>query len=264
MKIGALIPIRLASERLVKKAILDLAGKPVVYHLLDRAFASKYLEKENVVVCTTQEASDDELVEVVQQYGASVFRGDTDDIIKRFYDAMVYYKFDAVIQIDGDDITVEPYYMDLTMDKLLNDSSLDVVSVDGLPLGVSSKSFTFNAMKKVFERYKTTQNDTGFASLFTETDFCNSIVLKPVSTEHIDDSLRLTLDYQQDLDFFEVIFKELYKEGEVFHIEDIIQLIKRKPELNQINSNLQEEYMKRWYDKRNIYYIDNEGKMKKI
>ena len=45
MKIGALIPIRLSSERLPKKAIRLIEGKPAVYHLLDRAFESKYLDR---------------------------------------------------------------------------------------------------------------------------------------------------------------------------------------------------------------------------
>ena len=39
-KIGALIPVRLASERLPGKALLPLGGRPVIAHLLERVFAS--------------------------------------------------------------------------------------------------------------------------------------------------------------------------------------------------------------------------------
>ena len=50
MKIGALIPIRLSSERLPGKALKLIQGRPAVKHLLDRAFESKYLDKKRGVV----------------------------------------------------------------------------------------------------------------------------------------------------------------------------------------------------------------------
>lgn len=262
--IGALIPIRLASTRLPNKAILNICNKPIVHHLLDRVFASKYIDKKNVIVCTTTKKSDDELVEYVESYGANVFRGDPDDIIKRLYDAMTFYKLDYAIQVDGDDITVDPDYMDLCLTNLLNDPNLDVVSVNGLPIGISTKSFSYKAMQKVFERYETTNNDTGFGSYFTETDFCNYKSLNPISEKHIFDRLRLTLDYEEDFLLFETIFKKLYKYGEVFRLQQIIDLIKTEPQITEINYFLQEEYMNRWHEKRNINYKDNNGKIKSI
>lgn len=163
-KYGALIPIRLASERLPRKAVRTVCGKPLVCHLLDRVFASKFItDRRNVVVCTTTDSSDDELETIVSEYGASVFRGSVEDIIKRFYDAMQEYKFDAVIQVDGDDIFCDSQYMDLTMERLLSDPTLGIVTCEGLPLGIASKSFSMESMRKVFANYKTIENDTGFS-----------------------------------------------------------------------------------------------------
>lgn len=263
-KIGAIIPIRLASERLPQKAIKHICGKPIVHHLLDRAFDSKYLEKENVIVCTTEESSDDALVEVVESYGANVFRGSTNDLLDRFDRAIDHYGFDYVIQIDGDDICAEPEYMDLTMDKLLSDENLDTVSAKGLPLGISTKSFSKRAMKKVIAKYRSTENDTGFGSYFTEPAICNHIAIEPVSEGHILERIRLTLDYQEDFDFFNAIYTELYKEGEVFHLEDILKLVKEKPEIIEINYFLQEEYFDRWHSKQNFFFSDGGDELKKV
>jgi len=263
-KIGALIPIRLASERLPNKAIKPLCGKPIVCHLLDRAFDSKYLQRENVVVCTTKDASDNPLIEIVENYGAKVFRGSRDDILKRFYDTMVKFDFDYVIEIDGDDITAEPRYMDLTMEKLLSDNSLDIVTCYDLPLGLGSKSFSMKAMKKVIQKYKTTQNDTGFIYFFTKTDFCNHVNIKPISKEHIFKKIRLTLDYKEDLEFFEVIFKKLYEENNIFHIDDILNLVKKQPDIVNTNYFLEKEYWERTLDKTKLEYINNNGEIKKL
>ena len=149
MNIGALIPIRLKSERLPNKALLDIAGKPACYHLLDRVCDCKFIKtKRHVVVCTTTDNSDDALVEAIETYGCSVFRGDENDIIKRFRDAMESFQFDYVVQADGDDPVSATEYMDITMEELLANSERDIVTVEGLPLGCATKSFSRKAIDK--------------------------------------------------------------------------------------------------------------------
>lgn len=263
-KIGALIPIRLASERLPNKAIKEICGKPIVCHLLDRAFACKYLEKKKVVVTTTREESDDKLVEVVEGYGASIFRGDTDDIIKRFYDAIREFEFDAVIEIDGDDICVDPVYMDYCLDNLLLDQNNDVTLVKGIPLGLAPKAISRLAFDKVIDRYQTRENDTGFMYFFTKTGLCRVIELPPISDKHIHKTARLTLDYPEDFAFFEALFNELYVENEIFGVEEIIELLNEKPELVAINSSLDKEYWKRTMSKTILQYKDKKGNIRKI
>ena len=264
-KIGLIIPIRLASERLPNKAILEICGRPIVWHLLDRCCASKYItDKANVVVCTTQEKSDDALQEVVERYGCSVFRGSTDDIIKRFHNAIEHFGFDAVIQVDGDDILCDMQYMDLTMKKLLSDADLDIVTCEGLPLGIASKSFSRRAMKKVYQHYKTERNDTGFIYFFTKTGLCRQAVVLPIKPEHVLNEARLTLDYEQDYEVFRIIFEALYRKGRIFGLEDILQLLKAKPEITRINSVLEEEYWRRTREKAQLAFMDVQGQIKKI
>lgn len=263
-KYGALIPIRLASERLPAKAIKKICGKPIVCHLLDRVFTSKYIEKSNAVVCTTREESDDPLVEIVRSYGAGIFRGSTNDIIRRFYDAMNEYGFDAVIQVDGDDILCDTMYMDLTMERLLSDSSLGIVTCEKLPLGIASKSFTRLAMEKVYQHYQSENNDTGFIYFFTKAGLCKKDVVYPIKPEHILDEARLTLDYPEDLELLTRIFETLYQEGELFSLDDVVGFLRKNPELMEINSNLNEEYWQRTKDKAKLEYKDAEGMIKAI
>jgi len=221
MKIGAIIPIRLASERLPGKALIEICGRPVVWHLLDRICASRFVKKKDVVVCTTEDESDGPLVDAVQTYGCSVFRGSRDDLIQRFYDAIAKHGFEAVVQIDGDDPLSDPEYMDRTMETLLADSTLDIVTCEGLPLGIATKSFTRTAMEKVYRHYQTQKNDTGFIYFFTRTGLCRQATVRPRGPEHVLDEARLTLDYQEDLDVFTRIFEALYVPGQVFRLEAV-------------------------------------------
>ena len=260
MKIGALIPVRLASERLPGKAILEVASKPLVCHLLDRVFASRYIaDKRDVIVCTTEDTSDDRLAHIVTNYGASIFRGSTDDIIKRFNDAIVVHKLDYILQVDGDDILCATEYMDLTMEYLLGDNSLDIVTCDGLPLGIASKSFTQKAMAKVYEAYQTDKNDTGFIYYFTKTGLCNQEVITDVPPEHILDEARLTLDYASNLEVFTKIIEALYPSGELLDFQKVVQYLKLHPEVMEINAGLEDEYWQRTRDKAKLSFTDKDG-----
>src|SRR3954470_501995 len=150
MKIGAVIPVRLGSERLPGKQLKDICGRPAIYHLLDRVAACSHIANlRHVVVCSTVDASDDPIVPIVEAYGCSVYRGPIDDLIRRLADAIAAHGFDAVIQADGDNLCAATEYMNLTMDRLRADPSLDVVSTVGLPLGINTKSFTHKGMDKV-------------------------------------------------------------------------------------------------------------------
>jgi spore coat polysaccharide biosynthesis protein SpsF len=262
--IGALIPVRLTSERLPGKALREIQGKPVVHHLLDRVFASRYIEPHNAVVCTTEDPEDDALVEAVEAYGASVFRGDRDDIIKRFRDAMAAFDFDAVVQVDGDDPLTDTEYMDRTMDALLADPELGIVWSEGLPLGVNCKSFSRAAMETVYEHYQHGQNDTGFIYFFTKTDLVKKATVRPASPDHILDDARLTLDYDVDFEVFRRIFESLQPNGEVAKLADVVRFLKANPDVMAINANLDEEYWQRTRDKAQLSYRDSDGKSKNI
>ena len=265
MKIGALIPIRLASERLPRKALMDLCGRPVFAHLLDRVTGCKHIESlKDVVVCTTGDTSDDALEDAVRDYGASIFRGSTDDIIDRFGAAMAQFNFDLVVQADGDDPLSATEYMDLTVDKLLATPGTDIVTVQGLPLGTATKCFTQAAMRKVLNSYKTKENDTGFIYFFTKTGLCNHLEISPVSQDHVYDTARLTLDYEVDLALFRRIFGALYKPDEIFGLTEVVEFLNSNPALVAINRHVEAEYNQRTIDKAVLEYRSENRETKRV
>src|ERR1039457_1750763 len=209
MRVGALIPVRLASSRLPGKALLPIGGRPMIAHLLDRVFASRFLAARDVIVCTTEDPTDDRLVPVVESAGASVFRGSRDDLIDRFHKAILRFGFDAVIQVDGDDPFADTGYMDRCLELLREDTSLGIVTTVDLPLGLGSKAFRASAAETVWRHHLSERNDTGFIYYFTRTGLCRVGHVYPASGGHRHATARVTLDYPEDLLFFERLFDEL-------------------------------------------------------
>lgn len=245
MKIGGLIPIRLGSERLPGKALKSIGGRPAVHHLLDRMFASRHLLPENVVVCTTHDVSDDPLVNVVESTGARVYRGSRDDIIERFHGAVSRYELDAVIQADGDDPFTDTEYMDRCMDLLLANPDLDVVSSRGLPIGLNSKAIRARAIRRVLDHRITKKNDHGFILLFTATDLCKTSEIQPISPDHVHATARLTLDYEDDLRFFNALHQAIGDSSPPFGVREIVATLRARPSLVDINAHLTEAYEER-------------------
>jgi spore coat polysaccharide biosynthesis protein SpsF (cytidylyltransferase family) len=52
----------------------------------------------------------------------------------------------------------------------------------------------------------------------------------------------MTLDYQEDYQFFKAVFKELYRPGEPVRLRDAIRVILSRPEIREMNAGLDEKY----------------------
>lgn len=154
--------------------------------------------------------------------------------------------------------------MDLTIEALINNQELDAAVSTGLPFGINVKSFTRTALEKVYTHYISENNDTGFALYFIKSSICTCQEIPPVSSDHVLEKARLTLDYEEDLTVFRRIFEALYIPGKVFHLKELIDFLKRSPEIININSDLQDSYMDRSRQKLDIEYTDDNGNLQRI
>jgi len=248
VRVGAVIPARSTSERLPGKQLADLGGRPVIVRMIERLASSAHLALEDVVLCTTENPADDELAEVAREAGASVFRGDSEDLINRLGNAVIQHGFDIVVEADGDDPYIDVGYVDLAIERLLAEPAVDVVLPPDLPLGLAAKVVRGAAFRTVLDSYRTTQNDTGFMYFFTRSGLFTVEALEPVRPSDVCPDIRLTLDYEEDLSLMREVFAELGDAQPPFGVEQITELFSRRPELNAINAHVSEEYWSRTED----------------
>jgi len=142
------IPVRLESTRLPGKALLNLAGKHAIEHLFDRAKLAKL--PSLVVLCTTTKQEDDPLQRLAKENGIHCFRGSELDLLERLRDAATHYQVDLIVNVDGDDILVDPELVDNVANCLLR-TGADFVRYDRLPLGAAPIGIKTQALKKVCE-----------------------------------------------------------------------------------------------------------------
>ncbi len=242
MKVGYLIIGRLKSTRLAKKILLNVENRPFLEHMFDRIKLSR--KTDVIVLCTSTNPEDDPLEDCAKRNRVECFRGDEDDVIKRLYDASVKYGLDYILTITADCPLVDPVYADKVVEAF-EKTRADLITAMDLPHGAFTHGMKPSALKKILE-IKDAADTEVWGRYFTDTGLFETYRLPIENTKHNRPDIRMTLDYPEDYDFFKALFSELYKEGSVFGLDEIIDFLNVNPHIININKNCADLYLSRY------------------
>ena len=232
---------RLKSTRLPKKVMLEVMGKPLIVHMLDRIKFSKYIE--DIVICTSTNSQDDLLEEIAEKEHVRCFRGSEEDVLGRLLGAAKHYDMANFANITADCPLIDPQLIDRAIEEYDKENA-DLVMYDG-----SNNNIPFNcyvlkvsALEKVCELKKETDTEIWLNILTNHRSFkIHSII---VEDKYRHSSLKTSLDFPEDYEFMKEIFDKLYNPDRVFSLLDVIDLVNRRPDILAINAN--PELLKRW------------------
>ena len=242
MKTGFLITARLKSTRLPKKLLREVEGRPIFSHMIERLKLAKRVDE--IIICTSTNPQDDPLEALAKTEDISCFRGDEDDVIKRLSDAAEAFNLDYLLSITADCPFSDPDYADRIV-KLYEESDADLICALDLPHGAFSYGVKPSAFRKVIE-IKDDTNTEVWTRYFSDTALFKVLDLSIDDPRHRQPGLRMTLDYPEDLEFFKAVFSHLYRPGEVFSLDSIVDLLASHPEIVAINSHCTTAFKKRW------------------
>jgi len=235
--ITALIQARLGSTRLHGKTLMLIEGKSLLCHLVKRIKASRYVN--DIVIATTTNERDNAIVEFAKAENLKFYCGSEDDVLDRFYQASVLYGLEAIVRVTPDCPMLDPDVMDIVISKF-SEGNYDYVSnviTPTFPDGLDTEVFSFQSLEKAWHE----------ARLPSEREHVTAYILKHpelfrqfnVKREGEDLSwMRWTVDTRDDYDFVCKIFELLYHPNEIFHMEDVLALLKENPQLLKINSGI--------------------------
>ncbi|MFA6440658.1 MAG: NTP transferase domain-containing protein, partial [Bacteriovoracaceae bacterium] len=106
----AVIQARMSSTRLSGKVLLPLAGRPVIWHIVDRLKQCQYID--SVVVATSTDTSDDVLAEYLGNNNIACYRGSLTNVLDRFLVALHSTTNPFCVRITGDCPLIEPKFID--------------------------------------------------------------------------------------------------------------------------------------------------------
>ncbi len=143
MNAVGIIPARYASTRLPAKALLDIAGRPMIRHVYERALQA--LSLADVLVAT----DDQRIVAAVEQFGGRAVmtspehRSGTD----RLAEVAQTLAADVIVNIQGDEPLIDPAEIDRLLAPFAADPTLGMATL-GVPIR-SEEEFADPAAVKV-------------------------------------------------------------------------------------------------------------------
>lgn len=241
MNVDVFILARLGSSRLPEKHLKYVNGRPAILQLVDRVRSAKKVR--NIVVCTTTLVSDDKLANLLKKEGISVFRGNEKDVLLRFLEAAKQFETDIIVDVEGDKIYTDPYYIDelvtiienRNVDFVIGSASSRFNPADHFTHGIIPAAVRVSALEKLCKFKKSSDTETGYKEFFISSDLFSKEYINPKAIPIDTKKIRLTLDYQEDLDLANLIFKEL---GNNFDSKDIVKLFNEKPQLAEMTKEL--------------------------
>lgn len=239
-KVALLVQARTGSTRLPGKVLKEVAGRPVLAWMLDRLKAVNNVDTLAVITSTLPQ--DDAIEELCRREGVLCFRGSETDLLDRHYQAGLHYQADAVIKVPSDCPLIDPKVVEKVV-SVYRCNEFDYVSnlhpaswPDGMDVEVVSMEALEQAWKeadKPFQREHCTPFIWDQPQRFA---LCN---VWYETGEDLSKTVRLTLDYPEDLKLIEALLNRLMVSfgGIDYSVQTLLKILEQEPDLNKINAH---------------------------
>ena len=227
---------RSSSTRFPNKVLAPLHGAPMIMQQLARLARSTRLDR--VVVATSVDATDDELVRVLEAAPVEVRRGPLDDVVERFAIVVNEFRPEQIVRLTADCPLADPAVIDLVIDEHLASGS-DYTSntlAPTFPDGLDVECLTASAFDRLLAlELSEREREHVTLGLYSRPDqfSLRNVVQKPDRS-----ALRWTVDVPADLDFVRAIYARLYDGDPGFGQDQILDLLSRHPELGRTENDL--------------------------
>ncbi|MBI3032828.1 aldo/keto reductase [Candidatus Woesearchaeota archaeon] len=258
-RIAVIIQARVGSTRLPSKILLNLAGKPMLTHIIERC--QTLLDNgdiDAIVVATSTN------VKIAQECGVQWYQGSEDDIMQRYKEAAQKYAADIIIRVTADCPLVDveeisrmlAYFMEhqthnsdkfLKLDYIHNISNTGLtLNNTGVPLGLGAEIITKEALLKADALAVKPYQREPFLVIeeFPQQFSTEFFPASPWLQHH---TFRLTVDEQADYDLMNIIYDKLYHplarsaRERIVTIKECIDFLKSHPDIAAINSNVNQK-----------------------
>jgi len=145
VKVIGVTQARVGSTRLPNKVLLKINDKTLLEYHLDRL--TKSAEVNKWIVATTNEQGSDEIVKISNKFHISAFKGDTDNVLNRFYEAVKNENPDYIVRVTSDCPLIDSTLIDKVISHAIKNSLDYCRTSDCYPDGFDVEVFKFSELQ---------------------------------------------------------------------------------------------------------------------
>ncbi len=216
-----ILQARMSSRRCPGKVLAPVLGEPMMLHQIRRIRRAQ--EIDELVVATSDQSSDDVIVELCERSSTKSFRGSLDDVLDRFYQAALLYKPDHIVRLTADCPLIDPTIIDATVSQHFS-GEFDYTSnieTRSFPDGLDVEICRLSALRRAWREAKTDIDREHVTPYLRSGEFHTGHLTGCPDLSHH----RWTVDYPDDLAFIRNIYGALYPQNPDFTMSDILQYV---------------------------------------
>lgn len=223
-KIIAIVQARMGSVRLPGKPLMEIEGKPMLWHVVRRLSFCKTLD--GVVLSLANDPHSDALQTFAQSEGIPFFRGSEHDVLSRFQATARHALAHVIARVTGDNPLVDPALVDCLVQAHLA-SGADYTCIDAgekmHPL--ACEVFNADVLEQISPLVSSPYDREHVTPYLYRNEGKFKVHRLKASGEFTGRDLHLTVDTQEDLQKVRDIYKNLYHPEKIFHSDDIINFL---------------------------------------
>jgi N,N'-diacetyllegionaminate synthase len=237
-KVASIIAVRLKSSRLKEKAKLNIGSISSIELCIKNTLRFKGID--HTIVATSDLEQDRELENYTYNDQVIFHTGDPEDVIQRYLDIIREKEIDTIVRITGD----MPYVSADIASFLLEEhfkSGADYTVGEDAAVGMNLEIINTAALEKVKSHFPSADYSEYMTWYFQNNPehFNLNFVALPEKWVR---KYRLTLDYAEDLELFNIIEAHFEKNNIDFNIDELFNYLDNNPETANMNGHIGLKY----------------------
>jgi spore coat polysaccharide biosynthesis protein SpsF len=193
----------------------------------------------DIIIATTTKEKDNAIVSFARNNDIKFYRGSEEDVLDRFYKTAIEYDVKTIVRVTPDCPLLDPKVMDSIISQYI-DGNYDFVCntiTPTYPDGLDTEVFSFETLEKIWKETKLpSEREHVTPYIYNHTELFKIFNVKKEGEDL--SWMRWVVDEEVDYRFVTEVYKHLYRYGEIFYMDDVLDLLSKHPELNDINKNI--------------------------
>lgn len=219
---GVLLQVRLDSSRLPEKALLKIEDLTVIEHAMRSLIK---IDADEFVIVTTKD-SYHRLQPFAIKHGFKIFYGSKNDVLKRYVDAIKYYKLDQIIRATGDNPLVS-YELANKLISHHNKHGFDYSGYLNNPVGTGIEVVNSNVLLEADIKTELGYDREHVTPYIYNNNKIYKVFQGDSPKEFLFRDSFVTIDTKEDYNRIVNLFHELYH-GEIISIERVVKWLKQE------------------------------------
>jgi len=221
---GIIVLCRYSSSRLPGKILRKIQGKALLEFILERL---KQLQKNYpVVVCTSEDPTDDVIAAFCSKMEVEVFRGSLENVALRFMSCAAHYNMDRAVRINGDNLFLDSQLIDKMIFEAEQDDLCFYSNVKErtFPKGMSIEVADMDYYKRSYPKFDEKDMEHVMTYFYRQENKCTRYMLN----EHLEMAgSNFAIDTEEDLAHAICIVKSMDKDHTEYGYKEIFNLYQK-------------------------------------